>query len=72
MLVAKGQTDEAVRLLEGVVAKTPEYQDAYVTLAKIHFSAGRTAKEYGCSSGCSRGIRRTRWRWTLLKQWKDR
>ena len=42
MLVAKGQTDAAVGLLRGVLKRTPQYEAAYVTLAKIHFSAGRT------------------------------
>ena len=42
MLVSKGQSDAAVGLLEGLLKRTPAYEAAYLTLAKIHFSAGRT------------------------------
>ena len=42
MLVSKGQADAAVSLLEGVLKRTPQYEAGYITLAKIHFSAGRT------------------------------
>jgi len=34
----------AVDLLQGVLTRTPKYEAAYVTLAKIHFSAGRSKK----------------------------
>jgi predicted Zn-dependent protease len=44
VLVAKGQADAAVGLLRGFLERTPEYEAADVTPAKIHFSAGR-AKE---------------------------
>ena len=40
--MARGRADEATRLLEGFIEKTPEFEGAYVTLAKIHLSADRT------------------------------
>jgi len=33
--------DAAVDLLQGVLSRTPKYEAAYLTLAKIHLSAGR-------------------------------
>ena len=45
VLVSEGQqADAAVTLLQGVLERTPEYEAAYVTLAKIHLSAGRTSE----------------------------
>ena len=44
MLVARGQADAAVELLEDLLKQTPAFETAYVTLAKIHFSAGQTAR----------------------------
>ena len=41
MLVARGQPAEAIRLLEGLIEQAPQYDGGYVTLAKIHLSAGR-------------------------------
>ena len=41
MLVARGNPDEAVRLLEGFLAKFPLLENAYITLAKIHLAAQR-------------------------------
>ena len=42
VLVSKGQADAAVSLLEDVLTERRRYQAAYITLAKIHFNAGRT------------------------------
>ena len=42
VFVSRGQADAAVTLLQGVLARTPRSRAAYVTLAKIHFSAGRS------------------------------
>ncbi len=72
VLVAKGQTDAAVRLLEGVVAKTPDYLDAYVTLAKIHFSAGRTREGVQVLERLLQRNPTHPVALALLKQWKDR
>jgi tetratricopeptide (TPR) repeat protein len=41
VLVARGQSDEAVALLETFLVKNPQFENAYVTLAKIHFSRER-------------------------------
>ena len=41
VLVARGDPDEAVRLLEGFLAKFPLLENAYITLAKIHLAAQR-------------------------------
>jgi Flp pilus assembly protein TadD/peroxiredoxin len=42
VLVARGQADEAVRLLDAFTEKASEFEGTYVTLAKIHLSAGRS------------------------------
>ena len=41
VLVARKQTKEAIGLLEDFIAKAPQFEGAYVTLAKIHFNADR-------------------------------
>ena len=33
-----------ISLLEDLLNRTPEFENAYVTIAKIHLSAGRTAE----------------------------
>jgi predicted Zn-dependent protease len=47
VLVTRGQADAAVHLIEGFLAATPEYEGAYVTLAKIHLAVGRTPEGIG-------------------------
>jgi hypothetical protein len=42
--VARGRSDEAVTLLEDLLTRTPAFENAYVTIARIHLSAGRTAE----------------------------
>jgi Flp pilus assembly protein TadD len=41
VLVARGHADAAVSLLESFLQEAPHVEGAYVTLAKIHFSADR-------------------------------
>ena len=41
VLVARGQPDEAIRLLEGFLEKHPEFEGTYVTLAKIYLAGAR-------------------------------
>jgi Tfp pilus assembly protein PilF len=41
VLVSRGQADAAVSLLDEFLKRTPAYESAYVTLAKIHQSVGR-------------------------------
>ena len=50
VLVAEGQADAAVALLEDTLKRTPEYESGYVTLARIHFSLGAPRKR---STRCS-------------------
>ena len=38
-----GRSDEAVALLEDLLTRVPSFENAYVTIAKIHLVAGRTA-----------------------------
>jgi Flp pilus assembly protein TadD len=40
--VARGRSDEAIRVLERFLAEAPQFEDAYVTLAKIHLRDGRS------------------------------
>jgi predicted Zn-dependent protease len=39
--VSRNQEDAAVRLLEGFLERAPQFESAYVTLAKIHLRANR-------------------------------
>ena len=41
VLVARGQEDEAVRLLLDFRARTPEFENTYITLAKIYLTTNR-------------------------------
>ena len=41
MLVARGETDAATRLLEAFLETEPAFENTYLTLAKIHLSAQR-------------------------------
>jgi predicted Zn-dependent protease len=41
VLVARGQNDEAIQLLESFLIKNPHFENGYVTLAKIQFSLDR-------------------------------
>jgi tetratricopeptide (TPR) repeat protein len=43
LVQARGQTDEAVALLERVVAATPDFQPAHVLLARLYFKLKRGA-----------------------------
>jgi predicted Zn-dependent protease len=45
--VSKGQQDAAIALLEDLLRETPQYEAAYVTLAKIYFRAGRSKQAIG-------------------------
>ena len=41
VLVARGDSDAAVRLLEDFLARDPGFENGYITLAKIHLAAQR-------------------------------
>ena len=41
VLVSRGQTNEAIALLDAFLSKTTSYENAYLTLAKIHLAAGQ-------------------------------
>ena len=47
VLVARGHADAAVSLLESFLQEAPHVEGAYVTLAKIHFSADRSREGIG-------------------------
>jgi Tfp pilus assembly protein PilF len=44
VLVNRGQTEAATKLLEAFLAKAPAFEGTYVTLAKLHLSNGQTAQ----------------------------
>jgi Tfp pilus assembly protein PilF len=44
VLVARGDADGAVRLLEEFLSRVPRFESTYITLAKIHFNANRSAE----------------------------
>ena len=44
VLVARGQPDDAVRLLEEFLETHPEFEDTYITLAKIYLTTDRAAR----------------------------
>ena len=64
--------DAAVQLLEGFLDKTPQYQDAYVTLAKIHFSAGRSREGVQVLERLLQRNPKHAAALELLSQWKGR
>ena len=41
VLVTRGQVDDAIRLLTGFVEKSPEFENTYITLAKIYLTTNR-------------------------------
>ena len=68
--MSKGQTDAAVSLLESVLKQSPEYEAAYVTLAKIHFSAGRTKEGVAVLERLLQRNPKNSMALELLRQWK--
>ena len=41
VLVARGQSDQAIEMLQAFLERTPAYENAYLTLAKIYLAADR-------------------------------
>jgi len=41
VLVARGQPDDAIRLLEAFLQTHPEFENTYITLAKIYLATDR-------------------------------
>jgi Tfp pilus assembly protein PilF len=72
VFVSRGQADAAVGLLQGVLKRTPEYEAAYVTLAKIHFSAGRSTKGIAVFEQLLQTNPRHAVALELLRLWKGR
>jgi len=72
VLVSRGQADAAVDLLQGVLKRTPEYEAAYVTLAKIHFSAGRSKEGIAALERLLQMNPKHAVALELLQQWKRR
>jgi predicted Zn-dependent protease len=61
-----------VRLLETLLARTPEYEPAYVTLAKIHLSAGRSREGVSALERLLQRNPRHPVALELLREWKGR
>jgi len=72
VLVSRGQADAAVGLLQGILKRTPEYEAAYVTLAKIHFSAGRSNEGIAVLEQPLQRNPKHAVALKLLRQWKGR
>ena len=58
--------------LQGVLKRTPQYEAAYVTLAKIHFSAGRSKEGIAVLEQLLQTNPRHAVAVELLRQWKGR
>ena len=72
MLVSRGQADAAVALLQDVLRRTPAYEGAYVTLAKIHFIAGRRQEAIAVLERLLQRNPKHAVALELLAQWKGR
>ena len=59
-------------MLQDVLARTPAYEAAYVTLAKIHFSAGRAQEGVAVLEQLLRRNPTHPVALELLRQWKGR
>jgi Tfp pilus assembly protein PilF len=72
VLATRGQADAAVTLLEQMLQQRPEYEAAYLTLARIHLSVDHRQQGIRRAGSAAAAQPEPCRRLELLRQWKGR
>jgi predicted Zn-dependent protease len=72
VLVSRRQADAAIAILEDVLKRSPQYENGYVTLAKIQYSVGRSREAVGVLERLLQRNPQHPVAVDLLRQWKGR
>ena len=70
--MSRGQADAAIAMLQDLLARKPDYEAAYITVAKIHFSAGRSKEGVAALERLLQRNPNNAVALELLRQWKGR